>query len=324
MEELARRPEIEAVAMARRAPWFGRLDQAMVIPGGRSNAVRAGFNQVTPSYFAVMSVGLTAGRGFTEAEARSGAPVAVVSQSTARAFWPGEDPIGKTIRGDERKERGIDNLPTRGDIRVVGVAEDVLQGWVFEGKEALCVYLPTAESGFVLALARGDENAALQRLRPWLIERYPAFEGETIPLSTVLSVQIYPFRAAAWIGWAMGLVAMALTVSGMYGVMSFLVSQRRKEIGIRVALGAAPASVVGLVMRRSVWLAGVGVLVGGGFAAGAVKLLLMWSSGVRVLEWDTAALLMGAAIAGTAGVAAAIGPSSRAARVDPNTVLRSD
>jgi ABC-type antimicrobial peptide transport system permease subunit len=106
--------------------------------------------------------------------------------------------------------------------------------------------------------------------------------------------------------------------------MSYLVNQRSKEIGIRVALGAGPASVVALVMRRSVWLAGVGVLIGGAFAAGAVKLLLWWSSSVRILAWDNVSLFSGAGLAGLAAVLAAFGPSRRATRVDPNVVLRAD
>jgi ABC-type antimicrobial peptide transport system permease subunit len=143
-------------------------------------------------------------------------------------------------------------------------------------------------------------------------------------MSTALNLQIYPFRAAAWIGWVLGLVAMALSVSGMYGVMSYLVNQRSKEIGIRIALGASPKGVVAMVLRRSVWLAGMGVLIGAILAGGAVKLLLWWSAGLGVLSWDNVALLSGAALSGTAAVLAALGPSSRASRVDPNTVLRSD
>ncbi len=143
-------------------------------------------------------------------------------------------------------------------------------------------------------------------------------------MSAVLSLQIYPFRAAAWIGWVLGLVAMALSVSGMYGVMTYLVNQRSKEIGIRMALGASPGGVVALVLRRSLWLAGLGVTIGGVLAGGVVKLLLWWSAGLGVLAWDNVALLAGAGLAGGAAVLAAVGPSNRAAHVDPNTVLRSD
>jgi hypothetical protein len=207
---------------------------------------------------------------------------------------------------------------------VIGVAKDVSHGGVFDGGDYTCLYVPTDETQVVLALVRGDEKAALTRLRQWMLERYPAFEGETLPLSAVLNTQVYPFRAAGWIGWMLGLLAMALTVSGMYGVMSYLVNQRSKEIGIRMALGSSPSGVMKLVMKRSVWLAGVGVAIGGALAAIALRLLMAVLAGTELVEWDLASLATGAALALVAGVAAAVGPSSRAARVDPNVVLRAD
>ena len=160
----------------------------------------------------------------------------------------------------------------------------------------------------MLVLFRGSENAGLLRVRERIAALWPDFGGDSIPMSAVLSVQIYPFRAAAWIGWVLGLVAMALSVSGMYGVMSYLVNQRSKEIGIRMALGASPSGVVAMVMRRSLWLAGLGVLIGGVVAGAAVKLLLWWSAGLGVLSWDSVALLSGAGLAGGAAVLAAARP----------------
>jgi hypothetical protein len=130
---------------------------------------------------------------------------------TARAFRPGESPIGKTIRGVEARE-GLDNLPIRGDLRVVGVTADVRHGMVFDRIDDSCIYLPPGDSQVVLALVRGDEM-----LRLWVVERWPTFEGEMLPLSAVLNMQVYGFRAAAWLGWGLGLLAMALTISGMYG-----------------------------------------------------------------------------------------------------------
>jgi predicted permease len=327
--ELRSLPDVEAVAVAQRAPWFGRLNQTVVIPAGQSNPLVASYNFVSTDYFRVFGIGLKNGRGFTQAEARAGAPVAIISQATARLFWPGEEPIGKTLRAAVARERRLDNLAIPGEIRVVGVAADVIHGWVFEGRDRTCIYLPAWEGNFkqageLLAVFRGNENAGLQRLREWIAARWPTFDGDSVPMSAVLSVQIYPFRAAAWIGWVLGLVAMALSVSGMYGVMSYLVNQRSKEIGIRMALGASPAGVVAMVMRRSLWLSGLGVLIGGFLAGGVVKLLLWWSAGLGVLTWDTFALLSGAGVAGGAALLAALGPSRRAARVDPNTVLRGD
>ena len=210
-------------------------------------------------------------------------------------MWPGEEPIGKTLRAAEARERSLDKLPIAGEIRVVGVAADVTHGWVFEGRDRTCIYLPVWEgnvkqAGQMFVLFRGGENAGLRRLRERIAALWPDFGGDSIPMSAVLSLQIYPFRVAAWIGWVLGLVAMALSVSGMYGVMTYLVNQRSKEIGIRMALGASPRGVVAMVMRRSLRLAGLGVLIGGVLAGGAVKLLLWWSPGLGVLVWDNFAL----------------------------------
>jgi predicted permease len=320
------RPDVESVAGASRAIWFGRLQQTMVIPSGQANPRVSGYHRVSPDYFRLFHIRLRSGRGFTEEEARSGAPVAIVSEATARAYWPGEDPIGKTIVPSPVRERHLDALPGTATLQVIGVAVDVIQGWVFEGRDRACLYLPLDESkaGQLFVRFRTGENTAVHRLRQWISERLPDFEGDSISMSTVLDVQIYPFRAAAWIGWMLGLVAMALSVSGMYGVMSYLVNQRSKEIGIRVALGASPRGVVALVMRRSFWLAAAGVAVGAMLAGGAIKLLLWWSAEIGVLRWDGVALVSGAAAAGIVALLAALGPSLRAARVNPNTVLRAD
>jgi ABC-type antimicrobial peptide transport system permease subunit len=171
---------------------------------------------------------------------------------------------------------------------------------------------------------RGSESAGLPLMRQWIAARWPEFDGDMFPMRSVLAMQIYPFQAAAWIGWALGLVAMALSVSGMYGVMSYLVNQRSKEIGIRVALGATPPRVVALMLRQSVRLAALGAMIGALAAGATLKLLLSLSAGLSVLVWDNVALLTGVGLAGLAAVFAALGPSARASRVDPNSVLRSD
>ena len=329
LEALRQSPDIQSLAVASRAPWFGNLNQTPVLPSGHTSSRIAGYNRVSAAYFQIFGIGLKSGRWFTASEAQAGAPVAVISEATARAFWPGEDPLGKTIHAVESHERYVDTLRMSGDLRVVGVAADVIHGWVFKGPDRSCIYVPAAENdpsqaGEILALFRADENTAVQRLRQWIGERWPALDCEVLPLSTVLSVQIYPFQAAAWIGWILGILAGALSVSGMYGVMLFLVNQRSKEIGIRVALGATPADITRMVLGRSAQLAGLGALIGATAAGGAIKLLVWWSAGLGVLAWDNLALGAGVALAAAVAISAAVGPSHRAARVDPNVVLRSD
>jgi hypothetical protein len=141
----------------------------------------------------VFAIGLKSGRGFTEAEARAAAPVAIVSQATARVLWPGEEPIGKTLRAVEASERSFDKLPFAGDIRVVGVAADVTQGWVFEGRDSTCIYLPVWEgsashSGQIFVLVRGSENVGLRRLRERIAILWPDFEGDSFPMSAALDL----------------------------------------------------------------------------------------------------------------------------------------
>ena len=186
--ELRLLPDVEAVALAQRAPWFGRLNQTSMIASGQSNPLIAGYNLVSPEYFRVLAIGLKSGRIFTDAEARAGAPVAVISQATARAFWPGEDPIGKTLRPVEARERSLDNLAFHGEIRVIGVTADVIQGWVFEGRDRTCIYLPAYEGTSkqaqdLLVQLRGADNIGLQHLRERIAMRWPAFSGESLPLA---------------------------------------------------------------------------------------------------------------------------------------------
>lgn len=306
-------PDAEAVAVASQVPMYGRLVSA------RFNSVAAGYNFVSPEYFDVFRIPLKSGRLFSDVEARAEAPVAIVSAATAALLWPGEDPIGKTLRTD---------LAGHTQFEVIGVAADVMHGWVFDGLDKTCIYLPASiaskRAGNLLVRMRGDEGRAVEKIRRFVTERWPLQDAEAVALSSILALQVYPFRAAGWIGWLLGLVAMGLSVSGMYGVMSYLVSQRSKEIGIRMALGASRRDCVLLVLRRSAWLSGVGAVIGGTLAGGVVQLLLWWSSKLNVLAWDSFALLAGAGLAGAAAVTAALGPSSRAAQVDPNVVLRAD
>lgn len=324
-----RRDLVEAAAAARRVPFYNQLDRTLVALEGSGNTapIPAGFNIVSPEYFSVFGIPITRGRLFTDAEARDGSPVAVVSEATARAFWPGEDPLGKTIRALPSKERHLETLDGYSSLRVIGVARDVNSGWVFQGRDKTCLYLPaaigSARAGWVLVRLRGNDTAAsLDKLRRYIEDRWPELDTSPVSMSAVFALQVYPFRAAAWITGMLGLVALGLAVSGIYGVLSYLVTQRSKEIGIRMALGATEGSVMALVLRQCAALSGLGAAIGCLLAGGAVQLLLWWSASVRFLEWDPIAIASGAALALAAALVAAAGPSRRAARVDPNEVLR--
>jgi ABC-type antimicrobial peptide transport system permease subunit len=147
---------------------------------------------------------------------------------------------------------------------------------------------------------------------------------ETIPLAEMVTVQMFPLRFASWIGSVLGVIALALSVSGLYGVLTFMLGQRAHEIAIRMALGAAAPAVVRLVMRQSIRLAGAGAAVGLFVAFIVMKLL----SGVIRLEQvsvlDPGAFTTGLALVSLAVAAASYAPARRSTRVDPAAVLKMD
>jgi ABC-type antimicrobial peptide transport system permease subunit len=143
-----------------------------------------------------------------------------------------------------------------------------------------------------------------------------------VPMDQALAMQIYPFRASSWVASALGGLALALSLSGIYGVMSYLVSQRTKEIGIRMALGASMSAVVRIVLSQSMRLAVMGIVIGAALGLGVSRLFA--SELQNVDTFDAVAYLGSIGVALIAALAAACVPSLRAARVDPMTALRCD
>jgi ABC-type antimicrobial peptide transport system permease subunit len=147
---------------------------------------------------------------------------------------------------------------------------------------------------------------------------------EAVPLEEMRALQMYPLLAVSWLGSLLGLVSLALTVSGLYGVLAYLLGQRTREIGIRMALGATAGAVTGLVMRQSARLAAVGGIAGLGAALGVMKVLS------AVIELETVSLFDLAAFAGGLGLvmaATAVAtyyPARRATRIDPAQTLRAE
>ena len=174
----------------------------------------------------------------------------------------------------------------------------------------------------ILVRVSGSPNAARQRIAAALDGIAPSIYDMINSMNGVLAVQVYPFRVALWITGFLGGVALLMTISGIYGVMSYLVNQRTKEIGIRVALGAAATDVVRMVVRQSARLALVGVAAGVALAAAISPLFAHEIEALHV--YDAVAYAGAILVVMVAAVAASFAPSRRAVRVDPISSLRCD
>ena len=216
-----------------------------------------------------------------------------------------------------------------GTILIIGVAKDVVSGFVYDGKDRAHLYLPTSFSGTHAGalLVRGRAPVEFRRdTLPALLERvHPdPFAFEALPLGEVLALQMFPLRVASWIGSLLGVIAMALSVSGLYGVLTYLLSQRTKEIGIRMALGATSAKVLTLVMRQCARLAALGMAIGVALAFAVMKALSSVIQNRNVSVVDAGAFAAAVLLVSAAAALAAFVPARRASRIDPSQALRAD
>jgi putative ABC transport system permease protein len=281
----------------------------------------ADFNAVEPNYFRALGTALLAGRDFTERDDSKSTPVVIVNRTLARRFFPNQNPLGKHVRTGIGNGYGPGESPMR---EIVGVINDVKQSGL--GADAAPeVYAPLAQSPFgtmlIVVRTANDPRSIVDAARlqvASLDKNTPIYHVETLDQYFAQSVSEPRFITLLLSGFA-GL-ALLLASLGIYGVISYIVVQRTREIGIRMALGAEAGEVVLSVLRRGLLLAAIGATIGLAGAFGLVHLLPGLLYGVRATDPMTLAaaplvLLMVAAIASYI-------PARRAARVDPMIALR--
>jgi predicted permease len=269
---------------------------------------------IDPGYLATLHIPILRGRNFTEHEYQTAAPVAVVNQTLANRFWPGQDPVGRRIRFAQDKN----------DYEVVGVARDGKYVTLGEAPQPL-VYriLPEGADGDVNLLARvtGDKSAALGAIRDLarqLDETMPVIQLGTLEQRFGPALLI-PQSAAVLFG-LFGLLGLILALAGLYGVIAFSVSQRSHEIGIRMALGAGRRDILRLVIRQGLALTLTGGAIGLTLAFALTRTLATILYGVSVTDALTfmAATLLFTVVA----LLACYLPARKATRVDPLVALR--
>ena len=290
------------------------------------------FRFVSPEYFSLLDIAVVRGRAFTPAERTPNLPVAVVSESTARALWPNADAIGQVVRLDPDstsgpRPAGEPPLESR-TLTVAGVVRDVA-GLRFMPFKAAVVYVPTSAAmpeTSLVARVHGDPELARQRLLNRLTTIDPNMAREVGTMRTMARMDAYFLQIAFWLTVVLGGLALMLTLSGLFSVLSYLVEQRTREIGVRMALGATTRDVTRLVLVQSIRPVGFGLLIGGGAAAGLATLLLSTPAagviGQIVDVFDPVAYVGSPLIIIAACLVAAAVPATRAARLDPTRALR--
>jgi hypothetical protein len=326
---LAADPRVAMVAVTSGNPLFNqaRIVAAQAAGGALVQPTRLTF--VSPEFFPILRMPIAQGRGFRDDEARAADCVAIVASRTAATLWPGEDPVGKTLKLGRVDGRSEDALPEYPDATVVGVVRDIVSDMMLMGTDSGHIYLPmTSTNGHATAiLARGRTDRelppeGLQEIFRRVVSDPQLFEA--LPLSEMRDLQVYPLMAASSVGSVLGVVALTLSVSGLYGVLTYALNQRRKEIGIRMALGATSRAVVALVLRQSGWLAGIGIASGAAVTFGVVKALGAVIHLRTITLLDAGAFSSGIVLVAAATLLAAYYPARNATRIDPSQTLHSD
>jgi putative ABC transport system permease protein len=272
---------------------------------------------ITPGYAEALAIPLKAGRRFTAQDTEGGPPVALVSEEAARRFWPGENPVGKQLRLHV-------NEGTRTVREIVGIVGDVRTRGM-EIEPAPVVYVPHTQYGpeaMTLAVhTQGDPMEVVPQIKAALKTLGPGVAiGRVRTLDDLVSANVAEPRFRTLLLSIFAVVSLALAAVGLYGVVGFSVSQRRAELGLRMALGADPRDVLRLVMREGMMPVAAGILVGLGGAALLARAMSTLLFGVDALDPATFAGMAGALTA--VALAACYVPARRATRLDPATTLR--
>jgi predicted permease len=332
LERLRSMPGVEAVSLASTVP-FGNFHEGRVVerPGISRDEKPNGptYRIISADYFRSLGLDMIKGRDFTQAEETSAgaARVAIIDEVLARQLFPGEDPVGQTIQFAPRDGDGYsDHAP----MQIVGVSPTMREELMDQGEDAH-VYVPYGSSyrpamNLHIRARSADPKAlpplldAVRRELQGIDSRLPILDLMTFQRFHENSLELWAIRTGGRMLVLFGTLALGLAVAGVYGVKSYLVSRRTREIGIRMALGADPGNVMGMIMKESAGLTVAGLAVGLPIAMLAGKLLssiLYDVSGFDPLVFVAAPLVLA-----SASMFASYLPARRATRVNPLAALR--
>lgn len=317
-------PGVERVAYAIRAPLSlseGGIAVKALLPSHPElrEPVEIKFNAVSPDFLDIIGTHIVRGRGFTQADDQNGPPVVVINQAMAQKYWPDQNPIGQIVNL-------AGSVQGAGEARIVGVAENAPINQIGELPEPY-LYLPFHFSGMgevTFAMQTGVKAMSLaQPARQALIHIHPLLDPMMVTsLPELIRYSSGNYQMMAELVSALGLIGLILTVVGLYGFLAFRVTQRRREIGIRMALGASREATSLLILRDTAAMGLIGLALGLVLAAAAARLESSLVFGVKPL--DALSLAGAFSILATAVGAAGWVPARRAATIDPMQALRTE
>jgi predicted permease len=320
LQALAAQPGVRAAAFGRVIPLgFGGSRTTIAVPGYQPAAeedMEINLNTVSPGYFDTLGIAIREGRAFDQRDVGGRRGVLIVNETMARRYWPGRRAVGQRVVVD----------PGEPPLEVVGVVPDVKYRMLREASGP-SFYLPLAQAGASRGVlhvrTEGDPRAHLQTLRRTLNAVDPSVPVTSIrTLRDQATLNMNDERLAMLIGLTLGVAALVLSAVGLYGSMSYLVGQRTRELGVRIALGATAADLRRTVLGEGVRISAIGALLGVALALPLARMIESRLFGVSARDPLT---LAGAAIllAATA-LLASWAPARRAAGVDPLRALRNE
>jgi predicted permease len=319
LEHLASLPGVTTVSAGLPAPFSGQGGSASFQIEGRPSppgdpGPHGDIGYVSPNYFATLKIPFRGGRAFTEQDQQNSAPVAIIDETLAKQYWPNEDPIGKHIR------QGGPPWAT-----IVGVAahtkQSNLAGDVVKGKYYYPLYQTPIPFATFLVRSEADPARLAAALRDAARAVDPSLAVSPIKvMSDMVAASLAPRRFVVTLLGVFAGMALLMAVIGLYGVISYSVTQRTQEIGIRMALGAQRSEVLGMVIGHGMRLAGIGAVIGWAVSLGFSRVLK--NQLFQVSAFDPLTFVVMALVLIAAAMLACYIPARRATRVDPMDALR--
>ena len=321
LDQIRHDPRVAGADVNNWVPLQGGEARTIVIdgrdPNDEHNRRFANYSPITPGYFQTMGIQLLRGRNFTQQDAeKNAAPVAIIDETMAKQFWPNEDALGRRFRFM------IDKAP----IEVIGIALDS-KATTLGGVPVPMVYWPLKEitdAGITLFVhTTGAPSVMLSQIRQIVRDvdvHIPITYEKTI--RDHMAIALWPSWMGAMLLGSLGLLAFILASMGVYGVMAYSVSQRTRELGIRMALGAQTSQVIQLVLRQGMFLAAIGLVFGLFAAFGSTRLAGSLLYGVN--PSDPVIFIGVTSLLAFAAFAACYFPARRALKINPVIALRTE